>query len=197
MSEPARRRREAMLAAATDLFGRKGWPATTTDEIAAQAGVTKRTLYKYFGSKQSLLYEVGESIIDVSRARVQALASLEGPPTDRMRTVIVSYMELVSAWQVQYTVFLEEMKHLDDSQLASASKISAEWVALVRGIVEAGQDTGVFNAELDATIAAYTILELLNGMTYWVRRDGPLTHVALADQTTALILDGLGLAQTA
>src|SRR5580693_3066431 len=101
MSEAAHRRRQAILAAATDLFGRKGWPATTTDEIAAQAGVTKRTLYAYFGSKQALLYEVGDSIIDVSRARVQALAALEGSATERMRSVIAGYTELVSAWQVR------------------------------------------------------------------------------------------------
>ncbi len=109
--------------------------------------------------------------------------------------MVVSYMELVSAWQVQYAVFLEEMKHLDDSQLAHVRGISAEWVALVRGIIEDGQRSGDFSTELDATVAAFTILELLNGMTYWLH-DGtpPLT---LADLTVAFIIDGLALRQAA
>ncbi|MDW5597619.1 TetR/AcrR family transcriptional regulator [Conexibacter stalactiti] len=196
-SESARRRHQDILAAATDLFGRKGWPVTTTDEVAAQAGVTKRTLYKYFGSKQALLYEVGKSITDISRARAQTLATLEGSPGDRMRTVIVSYIDLVSAWQVRYAVFLEEMKHLDDAQLAHVREIGTEWVALVRGIIEDGQRSGDFDRGHDATVAAFTILELLNGMTYWVRGDGAWSQAQLADHTTRLVFAGLAVDQAA
>lgn len=50
--------REAILVSAFDLFSRKGYTATTMAEIARQAEMNVGTLYVYFDSKISLLYEV-------------------------------------------------------------------------------------------------------------------------------------------
>ncbi|CAE6935973.1 hypothetical protein R69927_07425 [Paraburkholderia domus] len=52
--------RGAMLAAAFDLFSRKGYAATTLTEIARNAGTTGPNLYVYFESKLDLVYELYE-----------------------------------------------------------------------------------------------------------------------------------------
>ena len=51
---PAADRRESILVAAAERFAARGYDATTLDEIAAAAGVTKPILYRHFGSKQDL-----------------------------------------------------------------------------------------------------------------------------------------------
>ncbi|WP_197497746.1 TetR/AcrR family transcriptional regulator [Mycobacterium sp. 1274756.6] len=196
-SEATQRRRRAALAAATDLFGRKGWPVATADEIALAAGITKRTLYSYFGTKQGLLYEVGKSIIDVSRQRYEELSDIDGPPAEMMRTVVAGYTDLIFTFRVEYVVFLEEMKHLDDAQLVHVSEISDEWVALVRRIVEEGQESGDFDTELDAIVATFTILGMLNGMVYWIRREGTTwARADIAAQMAELVLNGLTVNKT-
>ncbi|OBJ67836.1 TetR/AcrR family transcriptional regulator [Mycobacterium sp. 1274756.6] len=193
-SEAVERRRRAMLAAATDLFGRKGWPVATADEVALQAGVTKRTLYSYFGTKQGLLYEVGKALIDVSRERFNELVALRGSPTERMAAVVVGYAELVVIFHTEYLVFLEEMKHLDDFQLAHVTEISAEWVALVTDIIEEGQRIGEFARGYDAAIVAFTILGMLNGIVYWVDiEERSESTVNRADQLVELIFEGLSI----
>ena len=48
----------AILQAATQLFGEKGYSATRTAEIAAAAGVKERTLFSYFPSKEKLYRRV-------------------------------------------------------------------------------------------------------------------------------------------
>jgi AcrR family transcriptional regulator len=53
--------RQAILDAAYRLFRRKGFVRVSTDEIAASAAVTKRTLYYHFTSKDLLLAEVLEA----------------------------------------------------------------------------------------------------------------------------------------
>jgi len=55
---PSTAREAAILAAATRLFGDKGYRGARTAEIAAAAGVTERTLFKYFPSKDSLYQRV-------------------------------------------------------------------------------------------------------------------------------------------
>src|SRR5438105_9544893 len=47
-------KREAILAAAARLFVQKGYEATTMDDIAGAAGVSKATLYRYVTSKEEL-----------------------------------------------------------------------------------------------------------------------------------------------
>mgnify|MGYP001364551822 CR=1 FL=1 len=51
-------KRDQILAAANRLFEMHGFHATGVDLIASEAGVTKRTLYKHFGSKEGLIEEV-------------------------------------------------------------------------------------------------------------------------------------------
>ena len=55
---PGRRRvtsREELEQAAFTLFAARGFDATTVDEIAAAAGIGRRTFFRYFPSKESLL----------------------------------------------------------------------------------------------------------------------------------------------
>lgn len=193
LSSSALRRRQDILSAATALFGRKGWPVTTTDEIAAQAGVTKRTLYKYFPSKQALLYEVGESFVGINRARVAELSALQGTPTERMRAFVLSYVQLALASQRQFAVFLEEVKHLDDAQMDYFRQTGAEWIELVRGIIEDGKASGDFDASLDASVATFTILSTVRGMIHWVRPSVGMTKAQLAEHSARLVIDGLGV----
>jgi AcrR family transcriptional regulator len=51
---PAEERRALIAAAAAARFAESGYDATTLDEIAAAAGVTKPILYRHFGSKKEL-----------------------------------------------------------------------------------------------------------------------------------------------
>ena len=51
---PAGERRALIAAAAAERFAERGYDATTLDEIAAAAGVTKPILYRHFGSKPEL-----------------------------------------------------------------------------------------------------------------------------------------------
>ncbi len=51
-------RREKVFLAAKELFGRYGFKKTTADEIAEQAGISKRTMYQVFRCKEQILAEL-------------------------------------------------------------------------------------------------------------------------------------------
>ncbi|HEX3589224.1 MAG TPA: TetR/AcrR family transcriptional regulator [Pseudonocardiaceae bacterium] len=52
------RKRAAIVQAATDLFLRRGYQDTSTDQIATAAAVSKQTVYNQFGDKQRLFTEI-------------------------------------------------------------------------------------------------------------------------------------------
>jgi len=59
---PAGKRRKQLLATALGLFANKGFNATTMDDIAEAAGVTKPLLYQHFDSKRALYMELVNSV---------------------------------------------------------------------------------------------------------------------------------------
>jgi AcrR family transcriptional regulator len=71
------RTREAIIDAALDLFGSKGFEATTIEDIAAAAEVSPRTFFRYFDSKPDLImarsggkeHEIGPRLAARPRAR--------------------------------------------------------------------------------------------------------------------------------
>ena len=58
----AEQRRGQLFAVALELFAQRGYRATTMDDIAEAAGVTKPLLYQHFSSKRALYLELVDSI---------------------------------------------------------------------------------------------------------------------------------------
>src|SRR5580658_9563065 len=91
--ERTARTRGALLAAARELFAEKGFAATTRDEIAERAGVTRGALYHHFASKT----EVAAAVVDGLEAElVQRVVSagLEGVGVrQQLRQGCRAYME--------------------------------------------------------------------------------------------------------
>lgn len=78
--EGSAQKREAILAAARELFLADGVERTSVDAIAASAGVSKRTVYDYYGDKRNLLLAVVERAVEALGAAVTAAidANLRG-----------------------------------------------------------------------------------------------------------------------
>jgi AcrR family transcriptional regulator len=68
-------RRDALVAAAYALFGEKGYAATTMDDVASRAGLSRRTAFRYFASKEDLVFPAHEERLHMLEA---ALAPRDG-----------------------------------------------------------------------------------------------------------------------
>src|ERR1700749_1877404 len=87
----SRRRRKAerpgeILDAAFTEFARNGYAATTLDQIAERAGVTKGTIYVYFESKEHLFISMVRELMKVTLDTVQdMLEHHQGSTADLLR----------------------------------------------------------------------------------------------------------------
>jgi AcrR family transcriptional regulator len=95
--------REKVLAAGLELFGERGYHATSIADVGRRAGISKSVLYHYFGSKAGL-YEV----LAESEARALLAAVAEAVPSDpdapRLRQGVRAYLSFLAerpaAWRL-------------------------------------------------------------------------------------------------
>src|SRR5215471_9484149 len=78
--------------AAMELFQRRGYVQTTVEEIAAQAGLTERTFFRYFADKREVLFS-GSKALEKSIIDHIVSAPLEAGPLD----VVVGALEAAGA----------------------------------------------------------------------------------------------------
>jgi AcrR family transcriptional regulator len=100
---PARaRRKEArpqeIVRAALHLFAQRGFAATRLDDVAAEAGISKGTLYLYFENKESLFRAVvQESVVPNIDAIEQLIATYDGPTPDLLRPMVERFAHIVES----------------------------------------------------------------------------------------------------
>jgi TetR/AcrR family transcriptional regulator, regulator of mycofactocin system len=85
---PGTSRRELELIALR-LFTDQGFDSTTIEQIAAAAGVSKRTFFRYFGSKASVLWSEFDREVDTIRAALAEVPA-EVPMMDAIRRAVVT-----------------------------------------------------------------------------------------------------------
>jgi AcrR family transcriptional regulator len=78
---------ERILSTALDLFAVKGYDATAVREICEAAGITKPTLYHFYGSKEGVLQALVTSGFQRFQLLVSSAMAQPGPFRDRLKTV--------------------------------------------------------------------------------------------------------------
>ena len=71
--------REALLQAADRLFAEQGFDATTIEEIAARAGVSRRTFFRYFETKEAIVFPQTHARFEMFEKLLQARLAEEPP----------------------------------------------------------------------------------------------------------------------
>ncbi|MCX7521221.1 helix-turn-helix domain containing protein [Microbacterium sp. STN6] len=97
---PAAERREQILAAASQVFGERGYVGATTDLVAKQAGISQPYVVRMFGSKENLFLEVLSRALDtLTRAFRAAIAASHAAGEDteaRGSRIGLAYADLIS-----------------------------------------------------------------------------------------------------
>ena len=136
----AEQRRRQLFVVALELFAQRGYRATTMDDIAEAAGVTKPLLYQHFSSKRALYLELVDSIAhDLLTAIGRAVAQAEGP-RQQVEFGFAAYFRLVVSHEAEFRL-LYGRDHADDEELGRALRAVEDAIAeAIDPLIDAGLD---------------------------------------------------------
>jgi AcrR family transcriptional regulator len=101
---PAEQRRRQLLDVAGEVFAERGFAATTMDEVAQAAGVTKPVLYQHFSSKRDMFVEL---LDDMGAKLLGELAEATGRATsgrERVEEGFAAYFRFVDSHRPAFRV---------------------------------------------------------------------------------------------
>jgi AcrR family transcriptional regulator len=168
---------------ALDLFLQRGFEATTVDEIAASAGISRRSLFRYFASKEAIIFD---SLQDVGERQAEALAKRprEETPWVSLRhsfEVVTAYNEDNPERTLAFWTMLEEtasLKARHFEQLMRWQQLLVPDIAERLGEVE---DDGAYGPCAPAVVgAALACLDAANHA--WLRSQGKADVVLLLNE---------------
>ena len=93
MATPVLRSNDRILKKALELFSDKGYDATSVREICEAAGITKPTLYHFYGSKEGVYRAIVEGALARFQADLIHALDAEGSLRDRLVRMAQSYVE--------------------------------------------------------------------------------------------------------
>jgi TetR/AcrR family transcriptional regulator, cholesterol catabolism regulator len=174
----------ALVAAAAEVFRRKGYRNATIDDIAEAAGISRPTVYKYTRSKQHLLdLMVGEITGDLSRRLKEVLDSGE-PAETRLRGMISAHIEAASANRTFYAIVFSEEVELSEQGRVSFRAWAHEHTQDFRRLLAEYLPT---DSGVDPTIAANLVLSMLSTLYRWYDPAGPVAPDELSRQIEKLL----------
>src|SRR6266853_6890667 len=137
-------KRQRILRAAVDVFAQNGYFNAKVSEIAKSAGVADGTIYLYFDGKEDLLVTIfREHTRNYLQSLERSLAHIRRPE-ERIRIAIRHHLETLGRDRSLAIVAQVELRHsLKFMALLSHQEI-ADYLNILRKIVEQGQNDGVF-----------------------------------------------------
>jgi len=196
------RRQQEILEAAREVFFEKGIHRATMDDVAAQAEISKGTVYLYFQSKESILAHLLLEGLSILLSQLEAAyAPQESLPAEKhLRQLVEAY------WQFSHTYpdYFRLLLALDRGRFRQSVSAelyqeilteSMQGLDLAAKAIRQGTGEGAFTAD-DPLLAAGVLWGALNGaltlMANPVRQEMILVEPkAVFDATFELFLRGL------
>jgi TetR/AcrR family transcriptional regulator of autoinduction and epiphytic fitness len=149
-------REDAIVEAVNRLLAEKGFDLMTVDQVAAEVGIAKASLYKHFPSKEDL---AAAAMVRVLVRAKELLASLpaDGAPIDQLKAVVRWMMRLQLAGQMPSLP--SQNSSLRANLLANRAYLDGllEVSDQIGGWIEAAQANGSLNPALPPILVLYTV----------------------------------------
>ncbi|ALQ70825.1 TetR/AcrR family transcriptional regulator [Bacillus cereus] len=137
-------RREQMIKGAVQLFKQKGFPRTTTREIAKAAGFSIGTLYEYIRTKDDVLYLVCDSIYEHVKERLEEVVCTEKGSIESLKVAITNYFKVMDELQEEVLIMYQEVRFLPKESLPYVLEKEFQMVGMFEDILEQCTANGTF-----------------------------------------------------
>ena len=188
-----RMREDAIVEAVNRLLASKGYDAMTVDEVAAEAGIAKASVYKHFASKEDLAGAAMVRALDRAMAfvdglrentKAEALEQLKAVTGWAINSQLAGQMPILPSQNSSLTNSLQANEAYMDRLISLSNKLST-WITKA-------QTSGQMNDELPAEMILYILFaRACDPVVGMLKTSGMYSHEQILAWVTTTTFDGL------
>ena len=156
--------KDAILDATDRLLARFGYRKMTVEDIAAEAGIGKGTIYLHFSSKEEVVLSHIDRIVERLQERLKEIAGSDATAAERLRLMLLTRVLFRFDSIQHYTKSLNDLLAvLRPGLLARRAQYFDAEAQIFAHVLTAGRDAGEFSFD-DEHATAHALLQATNGL---------------------------------
>jgi TetR/AcrR family fatty acid metabolism transcriptional regulator len=189
-------RRDQIMDTARRLFGERGTTEVSMDEIAAEAGVARSTVYVYFANRDDLLRACVQSMYDRMTDTIAVVVADDASPAERLRGLILGLLERVDESPAFFRLAMATQATPGEGSAAvggALMMIGLDMIRVLEKLVLAGVAAGDSRVDLDPERAVVLVGQQIYGaLSVRAGEPDPIPAAQAADEICDFVRRGLG-----
>lgn len=189
-------KRQELIRTAALVFREKGYTSATLNDVAAEFGTDRASLYYYVASKEELFHECIRGTLDDNLAQGRQIVAMAITPRqkiEKLLTVVMASYE--KNFPYMYVYIQEDMSQVASLDSDWATKMVSEtkrFERLFLDVLKEGIADGSFRNDLPVTLVANSLFGMLNWTHRWYVPGRKVTADAVASTFAGIFFDGVG-----
>ena len=181
----------ALREAAVNLIARYGYEAVSMRQLAAEVGVQAAALYRYFPTKEDLLFTLMREHMEGLIAAWEDTRPVIAAPAERLAAFVGNHIRFHVARRRSTHVSNMELRSLSRENLTHILRLRTSYEKELRQILRDGAETGAFAVD-DTAMTAMAIIQMVTGVIVWFRPDERLSVDEVTETYLAMVMRLVG-----
>jgi AcrR family transcriptional regulator len=170
------------------LFAERGFDATSMDEIARAAAITKAGIYHHVPGKEALLARGLDRALAALFAVLEEPAAKQGTARERLAAIVLRVAEVTMKMLPEVSVLFRVRGNSKTEREAMEQRRTFD--AVVTDLVRAAQRDGAVRSDIDAALVTRLVFGMSNSVVEWYRPSGRQGAHEIAEAISSLVFEG-------
>jgi AcrR family transcriptional regulator len=179
-----------ILEAATELFAKKGYAVTSMREISENLEITKATLYHYFKSKEQILFEILNNVMDEALESLEKISKMRIPPEEKLKNVLKFYSKYYVSKQNDLILLVNELNSLSENFRKILINKEKIYLNLMKLIFNELKMQGKLR-DIPLTVLAFSFFGMVHYTIKWYHPDGSIKPEELSEYFVEIFTKGI------
>ncbi|TPM37439.1 TetR/AcrR family transcriptional regulator [Mesorhizobium sp. B2-3-4] len=173
----------AVREAAVNLIARYGYEAMSMRQLAAEVGVQAAALYRYFPTKEDLLFTLMREHMQGLHEAWEHSRPGDADPARQLAAYVRNHIAFHIGRRHATHVSNMELRSLSPDRLTQILRLRTAYEKELRSILRDGAEAGIFNIE-DTGLTAMALIQMMTGVIVWFR---PGERLSITEVTTTYL----------
>jgi len=149
--------RKKIIDAASALYVKKGFNATSIQEISEAAGVSLPVTYHYVKQKSAIMRMIMEDVLNTFRENLLGMTQGVENPKEKLAIAMRVYFKVIEQQREKALLIYQKSNSLDRASKARIMQLEVEVINIFGEMIREGIERGIFKKK-DVDLAAYNVM---------------------------------------